>query len=602
MGKSIEHLNTMLDEYGSLDWQVVTDDSLLVDKVRRQAEKAFANLTDNEGFYLYEETFDTYLRRRYAYAAANSLGIKEQPLLSVFVALRMERVWHLTEKEAIDDLAPLVKLLELGPHWGMSAQSIAKLGKIGFTSDQIVEVVGVWERAFSGNLNKATYPHNYRNGVHVGDAIKEAAKRVNRGHLKMYRTFLSTLKVTAAISTSPVPSRYLQILKRLDHDKRSMVLTDKRNWLPQQYGSLYFRLNVIPSCPKEWQPVRNNLFRVKEWLSSAMGRVPLRDDIKELPFELIRSFTRKTFTEFIKAVKEFNAEGHEVVALARLIVGFGKGVWRTYVQKCLGDVTPSSIHDAGINLPGSLTPEQVKFLFRYAHKMGSSQKVVNCWEFLIDEGVKPLEKGGLAEAEAIMRAYVYENIKHKSFAKEAAKHGIRQAKFEELQELWLTGLKNLRMETIPKVVISDGDYKFYRLDKDDPRGIFLGHYTGCCQHPEGEGAECAEHGHCSEDGAFCVLEHRGEIKFQSWVWRIGNSIVFDNIEGHGRAKPGDDATRIYMAGVNAFVGRFGIERVFIGAGGSDMRPSYETISNPLPLPKGYHGYSDSEFIFLMEAS
>ena len=69
------------------------------------------------------------------------------------------------------------------------------------------------------------------------------------------------------------------------------------------------------------------------------------------------------------------------------------------------------------------------------------------------------------------------------------------------------------------------------LSRDEPKGMFLGVYTGCCQHIKGYAGSCAMDGHLNEKAAFAVFEKNESIIAQSYVWsdKDGN-ICFDSIE------------------------------------------------------------------------
>jgi hypothetical protein len=69
------------------------------------------------------------------------------------------------------------------------------------------------------------------------------------------------------------------------------------------------------------------------------------------------------------------------------------------------------------------------------------------------------------------------------------------------------------------------------LPREDPRGMFLGNITECCQHPKGHAASCAYDGVINPKAAFVVFEINNEIEAQCYVWedKEGN-ICFDSFE------------------------------------------------------------------------
>jgi len=128
---------------------------------------------------------------------------------------------------------------------------------------------------------------------------------------------------------------------------------------------------------------------------------------------------------------------------------------------------------------------------------------------------------------------------------EAIEAGVPVKKYLDIERRWLKGLhvqaKYGNPEgDIPFVEASEGPYRMYRLKKSDPRDIFLGEHTDCCQHPGGEGDDAAWYGHEEENAAFFVVEDTrdGKILAQSFVWSPNDvtdegedfGIVFDSLE------------------------------------------------------------------------
>ena len=103
------------------------------------------------------------------------------------------------------------------------------------------------------------------------------------------------------------------------------------------------------------------------------------------------------------------------------------------------------------------------------------------------------------------------------------------------------------------------------LPRSDVRGLHLGEYTNCCQHPDGVGESCAFHGQCSPFGAFFVVEDdRKNIIAQSWVWEGSNrdSVTFDNIETKGLQGREEIVIHIYEKAAEAM----GVQDIHIGEG------------------------------------
>lgn len=135
------------------------------------------------------------------------------------------------------------------------------------------------------------------------------------------------------------------------------------------------------------------------------------------------------------------------------------------------------------------------------------------------------------------------------------------------------------------------------LPRSDVRGMFLGQYTDCCQHPEGTGKTCATYGQKSINSGFFVVEDRkGNVVAQSWAWiSKGGGLCFDSIEGKGftwDTPQRRNAIRVYQKAAADLSNRF--HRVTVGKSAFDFRnllPDSKTELNP---PQSYRGYRDSD--------
>ena len=95
-------------------------------------------------------------------------------------------------------------------------------------------------------------------------------------------------------------------------------------------------------------------------------------------------------------------------------------------------------------------------------------------------------------------------------------------------------MKNRGFSTIPKVSGSYNDeYTYEILDLDDPLGLVVGYITRCCFLIDGESRSALFHSAQSKDGRIFVVRKNGELIAQSWVWRNGNLVCFDNVESRG---------------------------------------------------------------------
>lgn len=162
-----------------------------------------------------------------------------------------------------------------------------------------------------------------------------------------------------------------------------------------------------------------------------------------------------------------------------------------------------------------------------------------------------------------------------------------------------------RESRIPAVDIDGGAFgkdgcRFYKLPDGDPRGLFLGEFTNCCQHFAGEGAECARHGFLFEDGGFYVVADRKKdaVVAQAWAWRgEKGELVFDSLEslpGHMSAQNWGSLCREFAAALEK-TGAEGEDKITafnIGTGGATPSLDFPGADDPAK-PRSYKGYRDS---------
>jgi hypothetical protein len=73
------------------------------------------------------------------------------------------------------------------------------------------------------------------------------------------------------------------------------------------------------------------------------------------------------------------------------------------------------------------------------------------------------------------------------------------------------------------------------LHRNDTRGMFIGNYAGCCQHPDSYAATLALDGQISDKSSFFIIEdQKGQMILGSYVWEDDNgNICFDSFETIG---------------------------------------------------------------------
>ena len=138
------------------------------------------------------------------------------------------------------------------------------------------------------------------------------------------------------------------------------------------------------------------------------------------------------------------------------------------------------------------------------------------------------------------------------------------------------GENGVKPDRIPEIkfdgdVFNMPDYECLKLPDGDVRGLFLGDYTGCCQHIGGAGSEYAAHGYLKKNGGFYVVQHKqtAQIIAQSWAWRgKDGEIVLDSLESLGSKFNQEAWTPICQKLGDIFKNRSDITRFTIGKGGN----------------------------------
>ena len=112
-----------------------------------------------------------------------------------------------------------------------------------------------------------------------------------------------------------------------------------------------------------------------------------------------------------------------------------------------------------------------------------------------------------------------------------------QEEFDRAKEI-LKQMKEREVQTIPPISKQKGRFRGRILRIDDPLAIGIGDATTCCQCLDAEmmGESSMMHSVTEKNGAVFVVEEIDELGkvialvAQSWVWRNGDRLCFDNIE------------------------------------------------------------------------
>lgn len=108
--------------------------------------------------------------------------------------------------------------------------------------------------------------------------------------------------------------------------------------------------------------------------------------------------------------------------------------------------------------------------------------------------------------------------------------GYSQSDFETLQKIYAYGKARVT-SSIPRVYGETDKFEYEILRLTDPLAVAIGTLTDCCQELNNAAEVCMEHSMVDKNGRlFLIRDKEGNFVSQSWVWRNGNVLCFDNVE------------------------------------------------------------------------
>lgn len=93
---------------------------------------------------------------------------------------------------------------------------------------------------------------------------------------------------------------------------------------------------------------------------------------------------------------------------------------------------------------------------------------------------------------------------------------------------------------IPKVKGVISGYEYEILDMNDVNQMRVGYDTNCCFTFDGASSDALMHALIEKDSRILVVRKDGKLIAQSWLWREGNVVCFDDIETEGVTRSFDD--------------------------------------------------------------
>lgn len=191
-------------------------------------------------------------------------------------------------------------------------------------------------------------------------------------------------------------------------------------------------------------------------------------------------------------------------------------------------------------------------------------------------------------------------------------YNYSQSGFEKVCDL-AQQAANRTESSIPQVEGSCGAYRYKVIPLSDISALQFGMKLSCCQQLSGAGESCMIHSMTSVNGRVLYLYDSDErAVYGSWIWRNGEVLCADNIEGRSRTIGGDQviqedvmecyrdwAKKEIAASQETETNSRGILRVTFGSGYSDLSTAgFEPDSeNRYPLEQvAYIHDSRSQFV------
>lgn len=404
----------------------------------------------------------------------------------------------------------------------------------------------------------------YRKGIHFGEMFRIFMPRSRRSAKKIFEY----LKGVHRVESLRHVTNYYMFYDVVIHAKHMLSIgtMSKEEW----DRMCAFSKNAYEN-PSSW-PEAKKLLETKTLLwKKSFGRIPFNEKVFALPNRVIEVL-KKNFKHFLSLIKGVE-EPHDIIGAAYLSIAFG--------GKAIDMLRYSDLNT--FSSLGILTKPQADFLYknRKFSQLGIVINIIHAWDQVVAELGNNFS---LQEALNVRASWIYSGMKpeYKALGEELLKYNYNQSAFKKACEIWD---KPKTASSIPAVFAEENGYRMYRLDDDDPRHLTIGQHTNCCQHLTGAGQSCAIHSYQNMNGTTYVVEKHGRVVAQSWTWRNGQTIVFDNIELLSKDYK-DTIVKLYQKVADQLIGKLGITSVYVGAGYDKLGVSeYWEKTNPVLTPQ-----------------
>ncbi|MDR3612284.1 MAG: hypothetical protein P4L53_01885 [Candidatus Obscuribacterales bacterium] len=262
------------------------------------------------------------------------------------------------------------------------------------------------------------------------------------------------------------------------------------------------------------------------------------------------------------------------------------------------------LHDATRGLP-VYSPQEASGLGDFLNSQGQRKTrelslIAKRWTELPDE----VRKLPFSKIITKLRDQAYENVESPALSKEAFAWDVSAQDYARDEPRFLKSLDTPSPFPLEKVWNEEGLTGRF-LPRSDPRGLYLGEHTNCCQHPGEAGSSCAWFGQESALSGFFVVENKAkEIVAQSWAWISDQGgLVFDSLEAKGLGKRADAVSKIYQKAATDLSENFSTVTLGKGTNRVDLSQWPEAEANTQALPIAYgNKYTDARQQVLLAAN
>ncbi len=220
--------------------------------------------------------------------------------------------------------------------------------------------------------------------------------------------------------------------------------------------------------------------------------------------------------------------------------------------------------------------------------------------YISDQELETLKYGEIYERLANIK-YQYSDY---DFAAANSAYISSQEDYDEAEELYRRGqITPSRFADKPVLYNDDQTLRCRVASKDDPRILFAGQHTSCCQSFGDVGGHCAIDSVTNPHSGCMIWEKKeqkgGEWQICgcSWFYESQNGkykgLTFDNVEVENYYKNKGEVKKLLTRMVKEFAGD-NYRYISVGQSNDDISMTgYRRLLSKNPLPQGYKGYTDA---------